>query len=137
MNRFALDKPYIEENHVSGENNIGKHASFSVARGNEIIRDFTSAYRGSPGPVTTLISTRTRTYYNDLDHVWQRNMAKIAKEICSGKFLHNVDTMSYVMGAPNADTFQVPILIVNMSNTKYIQCYVSLSQPCWKNKENK
>merc|ERR1719239_9564 len=52
---FALDKPYIEENHVSGENNIGKHASFSVAR---------------------------------------------------GKFLHNVDTMSYVMGAPNADTFQ-------------------------------
>ena len=38
-------------------------------------------------------------------------MARIAKEICSGKFLHNVDTMSYVMGAPNADTFQVPILI--------------------------
>ena len=51
---------------------------------------------------------------------------QIANEICSGKFLHNVDTMSYVMGAPNADTFKVPFLIVNPSNLNYIQCSVSL-----------
>jgi len=51
---FALNLPYLAENHISGDNNPGKHASFSLAR---------------------------------------------------GKFLRNVDTVSYVMGAPNADTF--------------------------------
>jgi len=30
---FGLDTAYLKENHVSGHNNIGKHASFSLARG--------------------------------------------------------------------------------------------------------
>ena len=41
------------------------------------------------------------------------NGKKVQKKFIEGKFLHNVDTMSYVMGAPNADTFQVPILILS------------------------
>ena len=46
MHRFGLDNAYLDENHVSGANNVGKHASFSLSRGIHICQ-------GNPYQITS------------------------------------------------------------------------------------
>ena len=91
--RFGLDKTYLAENHVSAFNNIGKHVGFSLARGIHICHP-------------SILNIRS----NAAKDIKPTRRKKLLTN--SGNFLSDSSIISFVMGAPSADDFKVPIVLI-------------------------